>query len=190
MNLDGSHDFIYLDEGNNNNKIAPRDKNVFPRDTKQHKPVHLIREGSIEKRSHDLLIMEGLIEGRSRDVTDQDGKIHIYKTRNYYIIEDESKEGAIRENDINQIENEEYYSTQADIKKVIEKEGKIREQTSRLGIEVFESEEQCNGSYLSSIEPRKEKPSVPIVQSKDNAFNKQMNDSDEDDINLAKAIEQ
>ena len=201
--LDGSHGYIYLNEGNNDEKV------VFPGNTEQHKPVCLIREGSIEKRSHDhdSLITEGSIEGRSHDATDQDGKNHVKKTGNYYIAKDESKEVAIRENDTNQIENEEYYSSQADIKEVIEKKGRVRERTSRLRIEVFESVEQCNQNYHSDIKPRKEKPSESIEQNRDNAFNKidiyhntqgkphiesekEINDSDEDDINLAKAIKQ
>ena len=52
-NLDGSQNFTYINEGNNDEKIALRDENTFPRNTEQHKPVRLIREGSIERRSHD-----------------------------------------------------------------------------------------------------------------------------------------
>ena len=72
-----------------------------------------------------------------------------------------------------QIENKEYYSAQTDIIKGIEKESRSREQTSKLGIEVFSKEPGIEG-YLSSIGASKEKPSVPIVQKEDKTSKKEM----------------
>ena len=61
----------------------------------------------------------------------------------YYIAQDESKAVAIKENGINHSENEKYYGSQANIKKVIKRKGRVREQTPKLRIEVLESAEQC-----------------------------------------------
>ena len=125
----------------------------------------------------------------------------------YYIAQDESKAVAIKENGINHSENEKYYGSQANIKKVIERKGRVREQTPKLRIEVLESAEQCNEGYLSNIKPKKEKTIESMEQNRDDDFDeiefyydtqgephidseKEMNDSNEDDIISAKSIKQ
>ena len=125
----------------------------------------------------------------------------------YYIAQDESKAGAIKENGTNHSENEKYYGSQANIKKVIERKGRVREQTPKLRIEVLESAEQCNEGYLSNIKPKKEKTIESVEQNRDDDFDeiefyydtqgephidseKEMNDSDEEDIISAKSIKQ
>ena len=124
----------------------------------------------------------------------------------YYIAQDESKAVAIKENGINHSENEKYYGSKANIKKVIERKGRVREQKPKLRIEVLESAEQCNEGYLRNTKPKKEKMTESAEQSRDDDFNeigiyytqgephidseKEINDSDEDDIILAKSIKQ
>ena len=93
---------------------------------------------------------EGSIEGRSHDAMDQDGKNYVDKMEDYYITLDESKAVAAEENGINHSKNEKYYGSQANIKKVVEKKGRMREQNPKLGMGVLEPAEQCNKVYLSN----------------------------------------
>ena len=134
--FNGSHNYVVkaIDEGKDE-KVALVDENVFPGNTEQHKTNFLIKEGSIEGRSHDA--------------TDQDGKSHVNKVEDYYIAQDESKAVAIKENGINHNDKEEYYTSPANIKKVIERKGRVRVQASTLRVEVLESAEQCNEGHLS-----------------------------------------
>ena len=148
-----------------------------------------------------------MIEGRSHDSTEQDGEDHVDKIETYHKAQDKSRAVDIKENDINQSESEEYCWLQTDIKEVIEREDKVKEQTSNLRIENLESAEQCNEGYLSILETKKERQIESMERNRDDNFNeteiyydtrgelqvdfeKEMDDSNEDNVNSTESTEQ
>ena len=125
----------------------------------------------------------------------------------YYKAQDRSRAVDIKEDDISQSKNEEYCSLQTDIKEVIERKDRVKEQTSNLGIEYLKSAEQCNEDYLSNVDTKKERQIESMGQNRNDDFDeieiyydtkgkpqvdleKEMDVSDEDNINSAESTEQ